>query len=281
MGACLKKEFHGQVKSAIDKYSCYSSYIRLDTLPQVLKEMRMLATSLLTRMRTDLLEEDEEVVSGRTKRWIAHPKTIRISTRPRPPFNADGTKTRSFNRISRSGPIPGFVFNLKDTIDVTVEKMVQETLIPMFRRLHPQQSGWNLSLMNIGVTNMVEAASEDGKGTGRDIGRMFRRQEDVLKEWRVEDRDIPPEIVPEARAAEEAERTDLHPAEPSAGSDAMDQSMAGSEDTINLTQNTSDEQGQWEEDYEEVEGQERCHECGAVIPAFVYVAHCRFHSMED
>ncbi len=78
-----------------------------------------------------------------------------------------------------------------------IEKLVQETLIPMFRRLHFQQGGWNLSLMNIGVTNMVEAASEDGKGKGRDIGKMFKRQEDVLKEWKVEDRDIPPDPLPE------------------------------------------------------------------------------------
>ena len=111
----------------------------------------MLATSLLTRMHTDLLEDDEDTGSGKMQRWIAHPKTIRLSTRPRPPLNANGTRTRSFNRISKSGPLPSFAFNLKDSIDSIVKKLVQETLIPMFRRLHPQQSGWNLSLMNIGV----------------------------------------------------------------------------------------------------------------------------------
>ena len=242
----------------------------------------MLATSLLTRMHADLLEEDVDADSGTTKKWIAHPKTVRLSTRPRPPLNADGIRTRSFNRISRSGPLPSFVFNLKDGIDSVVEKLVQETLIPMFRRLHPYQSGWNLSLMNICVTNMVEAASDDGKGTGRDIGRMFKRQEDVLKEWKVEDRDVPPDPIPETRLQEKAEPANLHRAEPSAGSEVTNQIIAGSEDTIYPTQNTVDEQALWEEDDdEEGEGQEKCHECGAVMPGFAIAAHLRFHYMEE
>lgn len=241
----------------------------------------MLAASLLTRMHTDLLEEDEDTESGTAKRWIAHPKTARLSTRPRPPPNADGTRTRSFNRISRSGPLPTFVFNLKDNIDSIVEKLVQETLIPMFRRLHPYPSGWNLSLMNVCVTNMIEAASEDGKGTGRDIGRMFKRQEDVLKEWKVEDRDVPPDPIPEVNGRDEAEPGDLDQAEPSAGREATYQTMAGSEDTIYPTQNTIDDLGLWEENEEEEEGHARCHQCGATMPAFAMAAHQRFHIMEE
>jgi DNA polymerase iota len=241
----------------------------------------MLATSLIKRMHTDLLEDDEDPGSGRTQRWIAHPKTVRLSTRPRPPLNADGTRTRSFNRISRSGPLPNFVFSLKDGVDSIVEKLVHETLNPMFRRLHPQQSGWNLSLLNIGVCIMIETASEDGKGTGRDIGRMFQRQEDVLKEWKVEDRDVPPEPIPEVKIQDEIEPVGLHQAEPSAGSEAIGQIMAGSEDTIYPTQNTIDEHGQWEEGDDDEDGQERCHECGAVMPAFAMAAHQRFHIMEE
>jgi len=267
-----------QAKKVPTQISIEDSYIRLDTLPQVQKELRMLATSLLKRMHIDLLEDDEDSEPGRTQRWMAHPKIIRLSTRPRPPPNSDGTRTRSFNRISRSGPLPGFVFNLKDGIDSIVEKLVQETLILMFRRLHPYPSGWNLSLMNIGVTNMVETASDDGKGGGRDIGRMFKRQEDVLKDWKVEDRDVPPDPI----LKENADPADLHQAEPSAGSEAVDQIMVGgSEDTIYATQNTIDEQAQWEDDENDEEGHERCHVCGAVMPAFAMVAHQRFHIMEE
>ncbi|KAI9055865.1 hypothetical protein LZ554_000803 [Drepanopeziza brunnea f. sp. 'monogermtubi'] len=273
-----------KAKNVPTQISIEDSYIRLDTLPEVSTELRALATSLLKRMHADLLEDDEDA-EATTKRWTAYPKTIRLSTRPRPPLNADGTRTRSFNRISRSGPLPSAVFNLKDSIDAIVERLVQETLIPMFRKLHPYPSGWNLSLVNIGVTNMVEAASEDGKGGGRDIGRMFKRQEEVLKEWKVEDRDVPPDPVAEEETedgSEEPPRPDTGRADPSAGDEVSDRAITaagGSEgNTIRPTQNTIDENGVWEDDEEEDGDREQCGECGAVMPAFAMAAHERFHS---
>lgn len=264
-----------QTKKVPTQISIEDSYIRLDTIPQVLKELRILTTSLVKRMHVDLLADDLDGESD-TKRWIAHPKTVRLSTRPRPPSNSDGTRTRSFNRISRSGPLPNFIFNLKDGVDAIVEKLVQETLIPMFRKLHPYPSGWNLSLVNIGVTNMVETASEDGKGGGRDIGRMFKRQEEVLKEWKVEDRGVPPDPIPEA--ANESHNTVL--TDPSAGNEVPDSIMAGSEDVIYPTQNSLDEPAEWDEEEGEDENREVCHECGAIMPAFAMAAHERFHSLE-
>ena len=276
-----------QAKKVPTQISIEDSYIRLDTMPQVLKQLRTLATSLIKRMHIDLLEADDDPDAGTAKRWIAHPKTIRLSTRPRLPLNADGTRTRSFNRISRSGPLPSFIFNLREGIDVLAEKIVQETLVPMFRRLHPQSSGWNLSLVNIGVTNMVETAGEDGSGGGRDIGRMFKRQEDVLKEWKVEDRDVPPDPISSSAARRKSLEAPSHddvPAEPSAGNEAPDVALAGSEDIFLATQNTVDEDGsmQWDEDEEDQEnvGFEKCHACGAVMPAFAMAAHVRFHTLE-
>ena len=267
-----------KAKSVPTQISIEDSYIRLDTLPEVMKELRMLANSLIKRMHTDLLD-DEGDSGASTKRWIAHPKTIRLSTRPRPPLNSDGTRTRTFNRLSRSGPLPVSVFSLKDSIDAVVEKLVQETLIPMFRKLHPYPSGWNLSLVNIGVTNMVEAASETGKGGGRDISRMFERQEEVLKEWKVEDRDIPPDpILPEKKSHTEAVN-DGFQTDPSAGNEVWP-IVAGSEDTIAPTQNTVDDVGVWEEDEEEDDDREQCNTCGAIMPGFAMAAHERFHIFE-
>jgi len=262
-----------QAKKVPTQISIEDSYIRLDTMPQARKELRMLATSLIKRLHVDLLEDDED--DATTKRWIAHPKTIILSTRPRPPLNSDGTRTRSFNRISRRGPLPNFVFNLKDGVDATVEKLVQETLIPMFRKLHPYPSGWNLSLVNIGVTNMVETASEDGKGGGRDIGRMFKKQEETLKEWNIPDRDMPPDPIPEVT-------TKSHGAlltDPSAGNDVSDSIMTGSEDII-PTQTSTEEPAEWDEDEDEDENRGMCYECGATMPAFAMAAHERFHSLE-
>jgi DNA polymerase iota len=272
-----------QARKVPTQISIEDSYLKLDTMAQVLKELRMLGTSLLNRMHEDLLEDASEVDSP-GKRWIAYPKTIRLSTRPRPPLNTDGTRSRSFNRISRSAPLPNFVFSLKDGLNAIVERLIQEILVPMFRKLHPPRSDWNLSLLNIGVTNMVEAASEDGaSGGGRDIGRMFLRQEAVLKEWKVADRDVPPDPVP------------ILTAEPDVDADAdviatpdLDL-VAGSEDVVRFSQTAVDvdgdgeEEDSWNEDSIDVDlrGQEVCAECGAMMPAFAMPAHERFHSLED
>jgi len=260
-----------QMRRVPMQISIEDSYIRLDAMPQVLKEMQILATSLVKRMHTDLLEDDEDPESGSIKRWIAYPKVVRLSTRPRLALNADGTRTRSFNRISRSMPLPAFVFNLKDDIAAVVERLVQEALVPLFRRLHPQ-TGWNLSLLNICVTNLVEAASEDSGSSGRDIGKMFKRQEKVLKEWKIEDKDVPPDPVPEKELQ--------YQAEPSAGDDAMEL-MEGSEDMLYPTQNTVEDNAQWDDDDEESDGLERCGKCGASLPGFAMLAHERFHSFEE
>jgi DNA polymerase iota len=268
-----------QAKKVPTQISIEDSYIRLDTIPQVLKELRILATSLLKRMHVDLLEDDGNPdAETTTKRWVALPKTVRISTRPRPAVNVDGTRQRSFNRISRSGPLPNFVFSLKEGFDAIVERLVQETLVPMFRKLHPYPSGWNLSLVNIGVTNMIETANEDGTGGGRDIGIMFKRQEEVLKEWRVEDRDVPPNTI---QMATKSDKSDQVQTDPSAGDEVEDNIMNGSEDAILATQNSIDESDIWEEDEEEEDDREKCQECGAVMPAFAMAAHERFHGLGE
>ncbi|KAI4913096.1 uncharacterized protein J4E92_009968 [Alternaria infectoria] len=203
----------GQAREIPRQISIEDSYMRLDTLEAVTKELRMLAKRLLERMHTDLLEEDDDAhdlstaptsatTSKPMKRWLAHPKTLRLTTRPRPPQNPDGTRNRSFARISKSGPMPTFVFSLKDdnnnTMDAVVEKLLSETLLPLFRKLHPERKGWNLSLVNVAATNMADAARERG-GVGRDIGKMFKRQDEVLRQWRVDD-----EVVSEEQVQVEA-----------------------------------------------------------------------------
>lgn len=281
-----------KAKKVPSQISIEDTYGRLDTMPQVLKELRRLATSLIKRMHTDLLEDDDdpESGSGSKKRWSANPKTVRLSTRPRPPPNADGTRTRSFNRISRSGPLPSFVFNLNNGIDSIVERLVQECLVPMFKRLHPPHAVWNLSLINIGVTNMVETAREDGGGAGgRDISKMFKRQESTLREWRVADRDVPPDPV---HGNDNNHHHNHQQAEPSAGDgapnddndhDDNDDILASSEDAIYETQqNSIDDAWQEEEDDDDERPScEICRRCGAMMPAFAIPAHERFHSLEQ
>lgn len=281
------------VKKVPSQISIEDSYIRLDTLPQVYKELRMLSSSLLKRMHMDLLEDYDDdhshpppletstsngSISGLSKRWIAHPKTVRLTTRPRLALNLDGTRTRSFNRISRSGPLPNFVFDLREGLDAIVEKLVQETLIPMFHRLHPEKQGWNLSLMNVGVSNMAETASEDGSGGGRDIGRMFKRQEEVLKGWKVEDKDVPPDHIKglglQTENAEEL--NEGLEAEPSAGDEAT---PGGSKEVPDSAQSFVVDDAQWDGDDDDDMDSARCDICGGIMPSFAMAAHERYHTL--
>ncbi|CAO2650915.1 Nn.00g092120.m01.CDS01 [Neocucurbitaria sp. VM-36] len=276
-----------QAREVPKQISIEDSYMRLDTLNEVTKELRRLATSLLKRMHVDLVEDEDEdgdeaeteesldIAVDRSmvisKRWIAHPKTIRLSTRPRPPQNPDGSRNRTFARISKSAPMPTFVFSLKDTMDAIAEKLVIETLIPLFRRLHPEKNGWNLSLVNVAATNMINAASERG-GVGRDISKMFKRQDYVLKQWRVEEDQEPDEVDDDTSTTDEQSRHTTMPKLPDR--------RVGSEDAPTSSQ--MDDHilvDRWESEDEVMADADayRCNECGATMPSFAMGAHARWH----
>lgn len=281
-----------RAKRVPTQISIEDSYGRLETMTEVRKELTLLAKSLISRMRIDLLEDDDEDPEGKKQKWLAHPKTLRLSTRPRPPANS-GASTYSSKRITRSAPLPGIVFNLKDSVDSIAEKLTSDTLMPMFRRLHDSK-GWNLSLMNVCVTNMVETAGDEKACRGRDISRMFKHQEEAVKLWKVEDRDVPPDLPvvnneAEVSTSEEASNINevaldiKREAEPSAGNDAESQVLESSKD-IAMSQREIDEDYDDEEDWpEDSESQdnEHCEVCGAGMPSFAMAAHRRFHGAGD
>ncbi|KAG9682026.1 DNA/RNA polymerase, partial [Aureobasidium melanogenum] len=276
-------------KAVPSQISIEDSYIRLDTLPEVLKQLKKLSCSLIERMRIDLVtaEDDEPDESSRdgefeqeqdhkenvadpdiehisaqsakakvrSPKWLAHPKTIRLSTRPRLPLNPDGTRTRSFKRISHSAPLPSYVLSLTDTIDALAERLVHQTLIGMFRKLHPEKAGWNLSLVNLAVTNMAEAGGESRTANGQDIGSMFRRQETVHKEFTAY---ADEQVIPQAEPA---------------------QKSSSEESSLLLDSKLEVDDNSWIE--EENEEDERCGLCGMSVPLFAMAAHLRFHEVVD
>jgi DNA polymerase iota len=285
----------GQAREVPRQISIEDSYIRLDTLEEVVKELRRLAKKLLERMHTDLLEEEDDDqirkdassgITANSKRWLAHPKTIRLSTRPRPPQNPDGSRNRSFARISKSAPMPTFMFSLRDSTNVLVDKLLTQTLIPLFRQLHPEKKGRSLSLVNIAATNMADAASEKG-GVGRDISKMFKRQDEVLRQWKVEEEpvagldetmeDIQPNNESVLAEPDKKLKEDVRP------TGALGQSLGrvGSEDFPTPSQEddtfvTND----WELEDEDMMDEDSfsCGECGAMMPMFAMGAHNRWHA---
>lgn len=252
----------------------------------------MLSESLIKRMRLDLtslvddedvgiaLEGEDDIVldtkATASRRWIAHPKTLRLSTRPLPPLNPDGTRLRNFTRISKSSSMPSFVLNFTQDIPVLAEKLVEETLLPLFRKLHPEKSGWNLSLVNLCATNMFMTASEGRAAAGRDIGRMLRRQEDVLKDWKIADVDVAPsDDEPDDCSIEQDDIGQFEREIPSQY--PPDPAGPGSEDALPSTQGSCFGDEAWDSEGEENDLGERCQKCGATMPSFAMFAHERFH----
>ena len=283
----------GMARPVPQQISIEDSYIRLDTMDEAEKELGALSKSLLRRMRLDLTELDddpndledhkEELADNETssisRRWLAHPRTLRLSTRPRPPVMPDGTRSRSFNRISRSAPMPSFVFSLRDTIEVLAEKLVRDALIPAFRKLHPEPSGWNLSLVNIAAVNMMPVGSDHKSAGGRDISRMFKRQDEVLKPWKVEDID---ETITEkshwVQTEDSREKLAQSIKKPSANQE-LGNGNSTKESTVNLGADTDSEEV-WNSEGETEHGS-KCRICGLVLPEFAMSAHERFHMNPD
>lgn len=265
-------------------------------MDDVKKRLVSLMESLVRRMRLDLMSsiddaddvepaDEEGVARPRTAmsfEWIAHPKTLRLTTRPRLPLNTDGTRERNFARISKSCNMPSIIYGKSQTVEFLAEKITQETLIPLFHKLHPEQCGWNISLINICATNMALVATDHKDGPGRDIGRMFKTQESRLKGWQVEDVDIAPsDGDSESRRILESgnnKNTMKRLKESIEGPQAH--CVNGSLDRITYEKGGCLDDDWWDSDDEnESEKGEICRDCGALMPAFAMKAHERFHNL--
>ena len=220
--------------------------------------------------------QTDNAMASRT--WTAHPQTLRLSTRPRPPLNPDGTHSRMFNRISKSTNMPTFVFNFNQSVDILAERMVSQTLIPLFRKLHPEKSGWNLSLVNLCATKMSLVASDTKDGTGRDIGRMFKNQEDLLRVWKVNDVEIAP-----SGGGKDHQREEGNGQEAEEAGLAQEQTeqlpSLGSENPHGINQETVEGDDVWDSDVEVQDIGDFCKICGRVMPTYAMLAHERFHDL--
>ncbi|KAF2431999.1 DNA/RNA polymerase [Tothia fuscella] len=276
----------GKARELPRQISIEDSFGRLDTILGVQEQLVILSLSLINRMHVDLTEEDDSdgemaqdddvKAVGARKRWLAHPKTLRLSTRPRAPRNADGSRERSFNRTSKSTQVPSFLYDLAESAEVLADRLTTYCLMPLFRQLHPENNGWELSLLNVAVSDLVETS---GTSTGRDISKMFKNQAKHLSVWKVPDQDVPPETqLAAVPKSEDTPRTNV--IEP-----IIKYDRTGSEDSIPLSQASQSSQWQAEWNDEDEENDEplssSCPFCGAAMPYFAMPAHLRFHESED
>ena len=279
-----------QARNVPRQISIEDSYISLNTMDQAVREMVLLSTRLIQRMRMDLIDDVVLAYPQSTnaaaeahplspRRWMAKPSTVRLTTRPRPPLSPDGTRPRSFNRISRSQQMPAFVFELRDHEEALAERLVVETLLPLFRRLHPQQSGWNLSLVNVGATNMVDTAGDTKSAAGKDIGSMFKMQASkdyvdiTMSEPRGEIDEETPSSIQRLHGPERRQSFMVRDDGDQAPSACLRDSCSNMDDA------EWDEASHDEEDESIVDGL-HCHDCGQVVPLFAIDAHERFHAVD-
>ncbi|KAL7821467.1 DNA/RNA polymerase [Trichoderma aethiopicum] len=225
--------------------SIEDTYKGLDTVPRITEELHKLSCSLIRRMRVDLVVSDDGSDIPGSRKWVARPRTLRLSIRSWPRSGA--SQSQSFSRVSRSGPLPNFVFDLKADIDEIAQQLVAEALLPLLRRLqHEKGQTWNLQLINICAANIVTGATDDRTGAGRDIAVMFKRQDEVLAPWRV-------------------------------ASDAMDEddqeAEAGQEGSV---PEDPDSDVSWEATDKSI-----CTTCGHSIPSFALAAHLRYHELGE
>lgn len=231
-----------EVKQANDiptQISIEDTYRGLDDLDRIAEELRKISRSLIRRMRVDLVEDDDNPHREATQRWIARPKTLRLS------INAPLTGREDegyFSRISRSAPVPSFIFGLKDRVEQLADRLVAEAVLPLLRKFQGGRGDkWGVVLLNICVANMVLTGSDDGTGQGRDISVMFKTQDEVLKPFR---------------------------AGASSGNGVHQGGNHGVED-------------EWYPEWDDFGGGEPCSRCGYQIPYFALVAHLRYHELGD
>lgn len=283
----------GQARNVPRQISIEDSYVRLDTTRQLMEQLTSLSARLLERMRIDLLDHEIEldnqtgVECSKSSVWIGRPHTLRLTTRPRLPVGPDGTRPRTFKRISRSGIMPSFVFNNENNVESLAQRLVSESLIPLFKKLHAEKSGWNLSLVNVAATDMVYTGADSKAAVGRNIQSMFQNQAGILKDFqllpdtetfpdgRVED---PVNGVSQNDLKKVGSPTQEHPQE------SPDFSISGLDTPVTLFNDDEDsEEIECDNDDDDVDGNVsgsqgfECSECGEMIPEFARKAHERFH----
>ena len=154
------------------------------------------------------------------------------------------------------------MFSFVEGSDELAMRLVRESLMPLFKKLHPERNGWNLSLVNIAVTGM-----EEKQEYGKDIGAVFKKQQDHRKMW---DAEVTPfvedDIMDDAHVEISASQAHInHPVQGLQRHDDCSANLWEAED----------------EDEDMLDGNDRsgyiCPLCKEAIPAFAQGAHERFH----
>ena len=148
----------------------------------------------------------------------------------------------------------------------------------MFESLHPGKSGWNLSLINLAVTQVELMAGQHRAARGRDISEMLRLQTSIttLNSFQSHPEQALSSALPEHRGP-------LPVSELSQALRNEDKNpkpvgyVNGSEDQLSSTQGSSQVEDNWDSEEDATLSSNICSLCGARMPNFALDAHSRFH----
>ncbi|KKA26646.1 hypothetical protein TD95_002634 [Thielaviopsis punctulata] len=169
--------------SVPSQISVEDSFRHLRGTQKIHAELRRLAAALVRRMRTDLLVIDAPEERDKSVHWAARPKTLRLSLRNMK--KGESLADMYAHRVSRSQPVPGFLFNVKEEAEELAARLVDEALARLLTKFGIAEAEWDIAILNVGVSNMVVGASDSVDGSGRNIADMFKRQDEVLQPFRV------------------------------------------------------------------------------------------------
>ena len=236
------------------------TYLDLRTLEQARDELLRLAKRLIARMRLDLSESDAYANQPSIElprsdqeplpfRYAATPHTVRLSTRRRRPAGE-----RSFQRISRSLPMPSFVLSA-GAVDVLAVRLVDECLLPLFKRAHGGDPDWNLNLINVAATDI----SDEGSKSLNVAGMMLRKGTNTVPGPHEPSRsmDVPDRLCAEFNCVRDD--TDIVLRDPSL--DTWDDESPSSDKSY--------------------DNAVQCQLCDASFPVWASAAHQRYHEEES
>ncbi|KAF2460234.1 hypothetical protein BDY21DRAFT_405586, partial [Lineolata rhizophorae] len=290
----------------------------LDSLQGVQLVLGRLATSLVRRMRSELVDGEQ---GERGRRWVAVPRTVRLATRASSSAAAGpsaaappGQPYAALPRASRSAPLPRLALELGSAADAVAERLVRAVLLPLFRRLHPGAPGKGpagIGVVNVAVANIVEGGGAGGgggggggEGRGGGIrgflvgtggsggGKESERSGPGTLGLEVghgtgdvddDDDDAAGKREPAASADDGPADADAWTAEESdaaAGEPPPAADLRADADMGWAVDEDEDEDGDRDGEAARADGgAERCAACGAVMPGFARAAHARFHQM--
>lgn len=275
--------------------SIENSYGCLERLDDLRRELHTLSIRLINRMRIDLTvsatktfndgspQTTTDESQNSEQRWLAKPRTLRLSTRPSRSSSFSKTSgSKSFNsmaRASRSCPMPQFIFSFQQSMEALADTLVKDALMPLFQKLHPPCKAWKISLLNIAATNMVTVqasspfvASADQQhysGTaGQNIGNMLRGMQAEVK--------LTPGESTIAQDVSKAQRLDGSSVVITPG--IVD---ARGTESVGTTGMYHDEDGWMSDSEDAITPDQKCDICSVYMPSFAADAHRKFHQLSD